>query len=122
MKKLSFVVAVGCSCGLAVASDRDWPGLRGPRHDGAAPGKLEAIEGAGFAVAWRATLGAGYSSVAVAGGRAEHPLAGERRCGDRPVVRAVFAAQGGRDRAAPQLAASARVEGQGDVVRAVGEE
>ena len=70
MKKLSFVVAVVCSCGLAVASDRDWPGLRGPRHDGAAPGKLEAIEGAGFAVAWRATLGAGYSSVAVAGGRA----------------------------------------------------
>ena len=70
MKKLSFVAAVVCSCGLAMASDRDWPGLRGPRHDGGAPGKLEASEGATFAVAWRAALGPGYSSVAVADGRA----------------------------------------------------
>jgi outer membrane protein assembly factor BamB len=70
MKKLSFVVAVVCSCGLAVASDQEWPGLRGPRHDGGASGKLDATQGAGFAVAWRAALGAGYSSVAVAKGRA----------------------------------------------------
>ena len=70
MKKLSLVLAVVCSCGPAAASDNDWPGLRGPRHDGGAPGKLEATEGAGFAVAWRAALGSGYSSVAVAGGRA----------------------------------------------------
>jgi outer membrane protein assembly factor BamB/enterochelin esterase-like enzyme len=64
---LAVLVASGS---LAAASDRDWPGLRGPRHDGAAAGTLEASEGAGFAVAWRAALGAGYSSVAVAGGRA----------------------------------------------------
>ena len=70
MKKLSFVVALVCSCGLAVAFDQEWPGLRGPRHDGGASGKLDATEGAGFAVAWRAALGAGYSSVAVANGRA----------------------------------------------------
>ena len=70
MKKLALVVAVLCSCGLATASDQDWPGLRGPRHDGGAAGKFEASEGATFAVAWRAALGAGYSSVAVGGGRA----------------------------------------------------
>ena len=58
------------SCALAAASDGDWPGLRGPRYDGGAPGKLDATGGAGFAVAWRATLGTGYSSVAVASGRA----------------------------------------------------
>jgi enterochelin esterase-like enzyme/outer membrane protein assembly factor BamB len=47
----------------------EWPSLRGPHHDGGAAGRLEAREGAGFAVAWRAALGAGYSSVAVAEGR-----------------------------------------------------
>ncbi len=70
MKKLAFVLAVVCSCGLAMASDQEWPGLRGPRHDGGAAGKLDATDGAGFAVGWRAALGAGYSSVAVARGRA----------------------------------------------------
>jgi enterochelin esterase-like enzyme/outer membrane protein assembly factor BamB len=55
---------------VAGASDNDWPGLRGPRHDGGAPGALAATDGAGFALAWRAALGAGYSSVAVAEGRA----------------------------------------------------
>jgi outer membrane protein assembly factor BamB len=70
MNKLSLVVAVVCSCGLSAASDQSWPGLRGPRHDGSAPGGLEARAGAGFVVAWRAALGSGYSSVAVAEGRA----------------------------------------------------
>ncbi len=67
---LAVVPALLVSCGLAAASDRDWPGLRGPRHDGGASGTLETADGAGFAVAWRAALGAGYSSVAVAHGRA----------------------------------------------------
>jgi len=70
MKKRVLVTVVVCSCGLAGASDQEWPGLRGPRHDGGAPGKLEATDGARFAVAWRAALGSGYSSVAVAEGRA----------------------------------------------------
>ena len=70
MKQLGVVAAALCSCVLAVASDEDWPGLRGPRHDGGAAGRLEAREGAGFVVAWRTALGPGYSSVAVADGRA----------------------------------------------------
>jgi hypothetical protein len=58
---------------LAGATDRpasDWPSLRGPRHDGGSAGTLDQREGAGFAIAWRSPLGAGYSSVAVADGRA----------------------------------------------------
>lgn len=69
MKSLAALPAL-VLCSFAVAADTDWPGLRGPRHDGGASGKLEATDGAGFAVAWRAALGSGYSSVAVAGGRA----------------------------------------------------
>ena len=68
MRTLAAAVIFCCAC--AAASGSDWPGLRGPQHDGAAAGRLEASEGAGFAVAWRSALGAGYSSVAVAGGRA----------------------------------------------------
>ena len=68
MRTLAAAVIFCCAC--AAASGSDWPGLRGPQHDGAAAGRLEASEGAGFAVAWRSALGAGYSSVAVGGGRA----------------------------------------------------
>ena len=63
-------VAVCALSGVAAAGPSDWPSLRGPRHDGAAPAALEASAGAGFAVAWRRALGAGYSAVAVAEGRA----------------------------------------------------
>ena len=70
MKTLA-VLAVSCAfSAVAVADSSDWPSLRGPRHDGAALANLDASEGAGFAVAWRSALGAGYSSVAVADGRA----------------------------------------------------
>jgi outer membrane protein assembly factor BamB len=69
--KTLVVLAASCAlAGLAVADSSDWPSLRGPRHDGTAPSALDASEGAGFAVAWRAALGAGYSAVAVADGRA----------------------------------------------------
>ncbi len=70
MKSLAVLVASCALSGVAVADSPDWPSLRGPRHDGAALGTLDASEGAGFAVSWRAALGAGYSSVAVAEGRA----------------------------------------------------
>ena len=70
MKPLVVLAASCALAGVAMAESSDWPGLRGPRYDGAAPGALEASEGARFDVAWRARLGAGYSSVAVAEGRA----------------------------------------------------
>ena len=70
MKTPAVLVASCALSGVAVADSPDWPSLRGPRHDGAAQATLDASEGAGFAVAWRAALGAGYSSVAVAEGRA----------------------------------------------------
>lgn len=70
MKSLA-VLAVSCAfSAVAVADSSDWPSLRGPRHDGVAHATLDASEGAGFAVAWRTALGAGYSAVAVAEGRA----------------------------------------------------
>lgn len=66
-----FVLAAWCVLsGAAAAHASDWPGLRGPGHDGVAPSALDSSEGAGFVVAWRAALGAGYSAVAVAEGRA----------------------------------------------------
>ena len=70
---LALAIALAGSQAAAQSSESDdytRHELLGPRHDGAAAGTLEASEGAGFAVAWRAALGAGYSSVAVAGGRA----------------------------------------------------
>jgi outer membrane protein assembly factor BamB len=70
MKWFHAVPALLVACTPALADDHDWPGLRGPRHDGGASGALEAADGAAFTVAWRAALGAGYSSVAVAHGRA----------------------------------------------------
>ena len=62
MKTLAVLVASCALSGVAVADSPDWPSLRGPRHDGAAQGDPRRLEGAGFAVAWRAALGAGYSS------------------------------------------------------------
>jgi len=51
------------------AAAADWPGLRGPAHDGAArEGKLIGERGGGLAVGWKVALGSGYSAVAVADG------------------------------------------------------
>jgi enterochelin esterase-like enzyme/outer membrane protein assembly factor BamB len=70
MKSLAVLAASCVLAGVPAAGSSDWPSLRGPRHDGAVPAVFDASEGAGFSVAWRAALGAGYSSVAVAEGRA----------------------------------------------------
>lgn len=49
----------------------EWPGLRGPNHDGsAARGSRFGTDAGALAVRWRITLGSGYSGIAVAGGRA----------------------------------------------------
>ena len=64
-------LVVGCmSVGLASAGD--WPQWRGPERDGKSPetGLLAQWPEGGPPLAWEATgLGAGYSSVSIAGGR-----------------------------------------------------
>jgi outer membrane protein assembly factor BamB/enterochelin esterase-like enzyme len=56
----------------ALAEPDSWSSLRGPNHDGSAPGTMELGRGDGqrLVVAWRASLGPGCSSVAVHGDRA----------------------------------------------------
>ena len=61
-------------CVLALASPApavEWPGFRGPNHDGSAAQGSRFASGPGAPVVrWRARLGSGYSGIAVSGGRA----------------------------------------------------
>jgi hypothetical protein len=55
----------------AAAVEREWPSLRGPRHDGsAAAGTRFGGSDGNMAIRWRARIGSGYSGVAVGSGRA----------------------------------------------------
>ena len=57
------VLLLLANCALA----EDWPNWRGPRHDGIS---REALPKADFSkIAWRAKIGVGFSSMAVANGR-----------------------------------------------------
>jgi outer membrane protein assembly factor BamB len=57
------VLLLFANCALA----EDWPNWRGPRHDGIS---REALPKADFSkIAWRAKIGVGFSSMAVADGR-----------------------------------------------------
>jgi enterochelin esterase-like enzyme/outer membrane protein assembly factor BamB len=63
------LMAVLLQAGSVAAGE--WPGLRGPTHDGRAASDSAFGGAAGqLAVRWRARLGSGYSGVAVADGRA----------------------------------------------------
>lgn len=66
----SVVVFLGLAWTVPAAAD-EWPGLRGPHHDGSAGRGSRFGAGPGAPVVrWRARLGSGYSGVAVSGGRA----------------------------------------------------
>jgi outer membrane protein assembly factor BamB len=71
MRGLGWVAILALAGGSAVSAD-DWPQWRGPNRDGrsAETGLLEAWPEGGPPLAWQVEgLGAGYSSVAVVGGR-----------------------------------------------------
>lgn len=94
------VVMVGALALMGAASapaapareTRDWPGLRGPRHDATVDGSglFDRVAAPGLAVAWDVAGGAGYSGVAVVGGRAFTAFA----AGASDVVAAFDAASG----------------------------
>jgi hypothetical protein len=68
---MPLVAALWCLALSAASPADEWPGLRGPHHDGSAARETRFASGPGAPVLrWRVPLGAGYSGVAVSGGRA----------------------------------------------------
>ena len=68
------VIVVGIICilaGSSVLAEGDWPGFRGPGHDGAVPADEGALsrDSLTLDLAWKRALGPGYSSIAVVGDR-----------------------------------------------------
>ena len=66
----------GCLGGLLAgspkAADTEWPGFRGPNHDGKSPdtGLLKEWPAGGPALLWKAEgIGSGFSSAAISGGK-----------------------------------------------------
>jgi outer membrane protein assembly factor BamB len=73
------VAALCCLALSSLAAAGEWPGLRGPNHDGSAGRDSRFASGPGApVVVWRAPLGSGYSGVAVSGGRAVTLFADEK--------------------------------------------
>jgi outer membrane protein assembly factor BamB len=116
--RLSASVALVLSTGAPLALADDWPGYLGPNRDGrsAETGLLTEWPEGGPEVLWRAPLGVGYSSVAVAGGRAftmlaedgeEWAAAFDALSGEAlwrsPIGRSRSDSQGGGPRATPMV-------------------
>ncbi len=66
------LVFMAVSAAQAAAGDAEWPGWRGPNHDGKSPDKglLKEWPAEGPKLLWKVdSIGAGFSSVAVVGGK-----------------------------------------------------
>jgi outer membrane protein assembly factor BamB/enterochelin esterase-like enzyme len=76
--RLPLLAALSCQALSSAAAPGEWPGFRGPHHDGSAGRESRFASGPGApALRWRVPLGAGYSGVAVSGGRAVTMFADE---------------------------------------------
>jgi len=65
------IAALWCLALSSAATAVEWPGLRGPNHDGSAGRESRFASGPGApTLRWRVPLGSGYSGVAVSDGRA----------------------------------------------------
>ncbi len=71
MRPIPTRLLLALCCGAVAAPAEDWPHWQGPRADGVwrDQGILDTFPAGGPKVAWRAPVGAGYSSPAVANGR-----------------------------------------------------
>lgn len=69
---LAIVVAIALNAlPGTVRAEIEWPGLRGPNFDGSVRGvEMFSAEDMGLTVGWRASIGSGYSAVAVGNGMA----------------------------------------------------
>jgi enterochelin esterase-like enzyme/outer membrane protein assembly factor BamB len=86
------VVSAAVTTAAAPSRSREWPSLRGPRHDAAVEGSgmFDGVASPGLEVAWSTPAGSGYSGIAVVSGRAFTAFA----AGADDVVAAFDAASG----------------------------
>jgi len=68
MKSLGMKLAMWC-CVAGVATGADWPQWRGPGRDGVSAETGWFKEGASARMVWEGSVGAGYSAVAIRGGK-----------------------------------------------------
>jgi len=90
-KTIGWVMLLICGSLVAVTSGADWPQFRGPNRDGISMETGWLRTGAVMRVAWEASVGVGYSAVAIRSGR----LYTMGNLEDKDVVSCLDAATGG---------------------------